>query len=101
MAATMDGIIPQICETSGCDKEAKLRCPTCVKLGIPGSFFCSQVSVYCILLQFIVPINNSVQGILGTYYTTALDCSSSCMVVKSMMILNKSREEVLLKKMIK
>ncbi|XP_065191224.1 methionine aminopeptidase 1-like [Sycon ciliatum] len=31
-----------ICETVGCGKPSKLRCPTCVKLGIPGSFFCSQ-----------------------------------------------------------
>ena len=31
-----------VCETEGCAKPSKLRCPTCVKLGIPGSFFCSQ-----------------------------------------------------------
>nr|XP_036213465.1 methionine aminopeptidase 1 isoform X2 [Bactrocera oleae] len=31
------------CETLGCGKEATLQCPTCLKLGIPGSFFCSQV----------------------------------------------------------
>ncbi|KAF7266901.1 hypothetical protein GWI33_019829 [Rhynchophorus ferrugineus] len=30
------------CESSGCGKSAKLQCPTCIKLGIPGSFFCSQ-----------------------------------------------------------
>uniref|UniRef100_A0A3Q3J9Y6 Methionine aminopeptidase n=1 Tax=Monopterus albus TaxID=43700 RepID=A0A3Q3J9Y6_MONAL len=30
------------CETEGCDKDAKLQCPTCIKLGIQGSFFCSQ-----------------------------------------------------------
>ncbi|CAG9769464.1 unnamed protein product [Ceutorhynchus assimilis] len=30
------------CETAGCEKGAKLQCPTCIKLGIPGSFFCSQ-----------------------------------------------------------
>jgi methionyl aminopeptidase len=30
------------CETPGCDKEAKLQCPTCIKLQIQGSFFCGQ-----------------------------------------------------------
>jgi len=30
------------CETPGCDKEAKLQCPTCIKLSIQGSFFCTQ-----------------------------------------------------------
>ncbi|KAK6187838.1 hypothetical protein SNE40_005775 [Patella caerulea] len=30
------------CETPGCDGKAKLQCPTCIKLGITGSFFCSQ-----------------------------------------------------------
>lgn len=31
-----------ICETPGCNSEARLQCPTCIKLGIKGSFFCSQ-----------------------------------------------------------
>ncbi|XP_031436221.1 methionine aminopeptidase 1 isoform X2 [Clupea harengus] len=30
------------CETEGCNSEAKLQCPTCIKLGIQGSYFCSQ-----------------------------------------------------------
>jgi len=30
------------CESPGCAKEAKMQCPTCIKLGIKGSFFCSQ-----------------------------------------------------------
>ena len=30
------------CETPGCEEPAKLQCPTCIKLGIQGSFFCSQ-----------------------------------------------------------
>ena len=30
------------CETPGCSKDAKLQCPTCIKLQIQGSFFCSQ-----------------------------------------------------------
>ncbi|CAH1795381.1 unnamed protein product [Owenia fusiformis] len=32
----------RVCDTNGCDKEAKMQCPTCIKLGIEGSFFCSQ-----------------------------------------------------------
>ncbi|XP_064595511.1 methionine aminopeptidase 1-like [Liolophura sinensis] len=35
-------VLQQICETPGCGTEAKLQCPTCIKLGISGSFFCSQ-----------------------------------------------------------
>merc|ERR1712002_948601 len=30
------------CETDGCSKDAKLQCPTCIKLDIQGSYFCSQ-----------------------------------------------------------
>ncbi|XP_013411150.1 methionine aminopeptidase 1-like [Lingula anatina] len=32
----------RLCETPACNKEAKLQCPTCIKLGVEGSFFCSQ-----------------------------------------------------------
>jgi len=31
------------CETQDCNKPAKLQCPTCLKLGIKGSYFCTQV----------------------------------------------------------
>lgn len=31
------------CETQDCNKPATLQCPTCLKLGIKGSYFCSQV----------------------------------------------------------
>ncbi|XP_065884830.1 methionine aminopeptidase 1-like isoform X2 [Dysidea avara] len=30
------------CETQDCNKPAKLQCPTCLKQGIKGSYFCSQ-----------------------------------------------------------
>lgn len=30
------------CETPGCGEPARLQCPTCIKLNIQGSFFCSQ-----------------------------------------------------------
>ncbi|VVC29581.1 Hypothetical protein CINCED_3A003793 [Cinara cedri] len=30
------------CETAGCSLPANLQCPTCIKLGIAGSYFCSQ-----------------------------------------------------------
>jgi len=30
------------CESPGCDQPAKLQCPTCIKLNIQGSFFCTQ-----------------------------------------------------------
>ncbi|KAK3089840.1 hypothetical protein FSP39_006979 [Pinctada imbricata] len=35
-------ITSRTCETPGCGKDAKLQCPTCIKLGVPGSFFCAQ-----------------------------------------------------------
>ncbi|KAI8423991.1 hypothetical protein MSG28_002649 [Choristoneura fumiferana] len=31
-----------MCETPGCKSIAQLQCPTCIKLGIQGSFFCNQ-----------------------------------------------------------
>lgn len=31
------------CEGLECGKPAKLRCPTCIKLGLKDSFFCDQV----------------------------------------------------------
>lgn len=36
----------RICETFGCNANAPFQCPTCIKLGIPGSFFCSQVGLH-------------------------------------------------------
>ncbi len=39
------------CDTPGCGKPSKLRCPTCVKTEIvKGSNFCSQV-FFCKLLK--------------------------------------------------
>jgi len=35
-------IASAVCDTPGCGEPAKLQCPTCIKLNIPGSFFCSQ-----------------------------------------------------------
>ncbi|EDV25612.1 uncharacterized protein TRIADDRAFT_55901 [Trichoplax adhaerens] len=32
----------RICETTGCGKAAKMRCPSCIKLSISASYFCSQ-----------------------------------------------------------
>ncbi|KAJ2160952.1 Methionine aminopeptidase 1 [Coemansia sp. RSA 552] len=34
--------VDQTCTTPGCGKPAALQCPTCVKLEIAGSYFCSQ-----------------------------------------------------------
>ncbi|XP_055699568.1 methionine aminopeptidase 1 [Phlebotomus papatasi] len=36
-----DGV-RHLCETVDCKKEARLQCPTCLKLGIVGSYFCDQ-----------------------------------------------------------
>nr|CAH7722805.1 unnamed protein product [Callosobruchus chinensis] len=30
------------CGSTGCTNAAKLQCPTCIKLGVQGSFFCTQ-----------------------------------------------------------
>uniref|UniRef100_A0A8B9M4X1 Methionyl aminopeptidase 1 n=1 Tax=Accipiter nisus TaxID=211598 RepID=A0A8B9M4X1_9AVES len=38
----MAAVETRVCETAGCSSEAKLQCPTCLKLGIQGSYFCSQ-----------------------------------------------------------
>ena len=31
-----------ICQTTGCGKPSTLQCPTCTKLELAPSFFCSQ-----------------------------------------------------------
>ncbi|XP_065303964.1 methionine aminopeptidase 1 isoform X2 [Dermacentor albipictus] len=45
-AVDMEGaqgeVLRNICGTEGCNSSAKLQCPTCIKLGIKGSYFCSQ-----------------------------------------------------------
>ncbi|CAN0056898.1 methionine aminopeptidase 1 [Lampetra fluviatilis] len=38
----MAAVLSHTCETTGCANAAKLQCPTCIKLGVQGSFFCSQ-----------------------------------------------------------
>ncbi|XP_068705433.1 methionine aminopeptidase 1-like [Montipora capricornis] len=38
----MAAMTERTCESQGCDQPAKLQCPTCIKLGIQGSFFCAQ-----------------------------------------------------------
>ncbi|EDO37168.1 predicted protein [Nematostella vectensis] len=37
-----DLVNSRTCETPACNKPAKLQCPSCIKLCIPGSYFCSQ-----------------------------------------------------------
>ncbi|XP_059468314.1 methionine aminopeptidase 1 [Neocloeon triangulifer] len=32
----------RVCESPGCNAASNLQCPTCVKLGIQGSYFCTQ-----------------------------------------------------------
>ncbi|KAL3225411.1 hypothetical protein MRX96_025839 [Rhipicephalus microplus] len=45
-AVDMEGaqgeVLRNICGSAGCNSSAKLQCPTCIKLGIKGSYFCSQ-----------------------------------------------------------
>lgn len=43
--SSMAAVETRECETEGCSSEAKLQCPTCIKLGIQGSYFCSQVKL--------------------------------------------------------
>lgn len=38
----MSGFEVGVCSTPNCGKPAKLACPTCVKIGLPPSYFCSQ-----------------------------------------------------------
>jgi len=44
MSGFAEGTTPatHLCATPGCDKEAKLACPTCIKLGAPPTRFCGQ-----------------------------------------------------------
>lgn len=51
----------KVCKTKNCGKEAQLRCPTCVKLGLIDAFFCSQVHQYKKFFLIIF-------GLLTIYY---------------------------------
>lgn len=42
MEGAQGEVLQNICGTAGCNSSAKLQCPTCIKLGIKGSYFCSQ-----------------------------------------------------------
>jgi len=55
MAAVLTG--SRVCETPGCNSAAKLQCPTCIKLGIQGSYFCSQVIYTSMALNFTVCVD--------------------------------------------
>jgi hypothetical protein len=55
MAAVLTG--SKVCETPGCNSAAKLQCPTCIKLGIQGSYFCSQVICTSMALNFPVYVD--------------------------------------------
>lgn len=55
MAAVLTG--NRVCETPGCNSAAKLQCPTCIKLGIQGSYFCSQVICTSMALNFAVCVD--------------------------------------------
>uniref|UniRef100_A0AAY4ARE1 Methionine aminopeptidase n=1 Tax=Denticeps clupeoides TaxID=299321 RepID=A0AAY4ARE1_9TELE len=48
LSSCMAAVDKRQCETDECSREAKLQCPTCIKLGIQGSYFCSQVRV-CVI----------------------------------------------------
>ena len=58
------------CLGADCDQDAgSLQCPTCLKLGIKDSFFCSQdcfkrnwVSTFYGLLPFRVPAGGTLLG---------------------------------------
>ena len=67
MAAVTGSV--KVCETLGCSNNARLQCPTCIKLGIQGSFFCSQVRM-CKILR----LNISVQFEIGLRTLTGLTC---------------------------
>lgn len=41
----------QVCQTEDCSKPGVLQCPTCIKLSISGSFFCSQVHDYILIIH--------------------------------------------------
>ena len=49
-------VVTRECETEDCSKEAKLQCPTCIKLGIQGSYFCSQVAFRISSAGFVVTL---------------------------------------------
>ena len=62
------------CETPGCDKEARLQCPTCIKLQIQVNFYYEllglKLQIDCICSSSLVLINSFLQG--------SFFCSQEC-----------------------
>jgi len=58
----------KMCETTNCNSEAKLQCPTCIKMGISGSFFCGQV--IATLSSKLIPIrpDSSLENKIATSF---------------------------------
>ncbi|TNN60940.1 Methionine aminopeptidase 1 [Liparis tanakae] len=84
------------CETEGCSKDAKLQCPTCIKLGIDGSYFCSQECfkgswVSHKLLHKKARISESEQSLKGTSQIKIL-CPED---IEGMRVVSKLAREVL------
>ena len=52
MATVLD-INVHSCTRVGCENQSKLQCPICLKQGIEGSYFCSQVLVTCFICSCV------------------------------------------------
>lgn len=58
------------CATPGCGKAASLQCPTCLKLGITNTFFCSQVSYVLAGVSWAgLPLPPSMQDCFKGYWS--------------------------------
>lgn len=73
MASTEAG---RECETEGCSKDAKLQCPTCIKLGIQGSYFCSQVPPR--LVRFKGRLSRCIKGLVCQHEAANCQARWSC-----------------------
>jgi methionyl aminopeptidase len=45
--------VEHFCSREGCENKSKLQCPTCLKQGIEGSYFCSQVRAVSLTITMI------------------------------------------------
>ncbi len=82
MANEGEGVkVQHYCSREGCENQSKLQCPTCLKQGIEGSYFCSQVRALSFMKLFngqlivhIILADNIyyVRLSLSVYYITSI-----------------------------
>jgi hypothetical protein len=94
MAAVLTG--SRVCETPGCNSAAKLQCPTCIKLGIQGSYFCSQVICTGMALNFTVFVYMETPGVNWKLVLVGLGVCILCKTLTCKRVVGEFRRSTVL-----